>query len=188
MSIRSPFDGVIAEVFYRPGDLVPAKQPLANIISSNKVVRAKISEERFASVEVGQRAQVSFLGLGGKPFDATVEKKLPTAEAGTQRYSVFLKLDEKQIPMEKLLPDLTGDVGITVGEHANVVFVPRRALFDGNVFVVENGVVRQRPVVFGFIDLNVVEIEKGVQPGDLVIVEQLAKFRDGQRVRIEQGK
>jgi RND family efflux transporter MFP subunit len=182
MSIRAPFDGVIAEVFYWPNDLVPAKQALATIITSSKVVRAKISEERFANVEVGQRAKVSFLGLGKEPFDATVDKKLPTAEAGTQRYSIFLKVN---VPQEKLLPDLTGDVGITVGEHENVVMVPRRALFDENVFVVENGVVRQRHVVFGFIDLNVVEIEKGLQPGELVIVEELEKFRDGQRVRVE---
>jgi multidrug efflux pump subunit AcrA (membrane-fusion protein) len=52
--------------------------------------------------------------------------------------------------------------------------------------VVENGQVKLRPVEVGYISLTAVEILKGLKAGDLVIVDQLDKFRDGDHVRVEE--
>jgi multidrug efflux pump subunit AcrA (membrane-fusion protein) len=51
--------------------------------------------------------------------------------------------------------------------------------------VVQNGVVRRRPVKPGYFALNVVEIREGLQEGDHVIIDTLDQFRDGQRVNIQ---
>jgi hypothetical protein len=37
----------------------------------------------------------------------------------------------------------------------------------------------------GYVSMNITEITKGLNPGDLVVVEELDKFRDGDRVRTE---
>jgi RND family efflux transporter MFP subunit len=183
MTIKAPFDGTITQVFAHNNDLVGAKVPLANIIAATRRVKAKISEENFAAVAEGMKARITFLGYRDQVFVATVTQKLPTAEPDTQRYIAFLKVDG--IEPAKLLPNLTGEVGVIVGEHKNVVRVPRIAMRDGYAFVVEDGRMREHKLDTGYIDYNWVEVKSGVKEGDVIIVEDTDSFHDGQRVRTQ---
>lgn len=182
MTITAQFDGVVSQVYARPGDLIGQSAAIAIIISSSRTVEAKISEENFSGIKIGQKASVRFLGYGTKIYEAKVTKILPTADPETQRYIVHL---EVKIEPEKLVPGLTGEVLITVGEREGQAIIPRRGLFGNNVFVVEDGRVRLRTVEVGYVSLTAVEILKGLKPGEMVIVEQLDRFRDGERVRTE---
>lgn len=180
MTIKAPFDGVVSQVLARPGDLIGGGAPIATVISTSRTVVARISEENFAGIRIGQKAVVRFLTYGDQTYSATVNKILPTADPATQRYEVFLKTD---LPLEKLVPGLTGEVSIVVGEHENALIVPRRALLGDSLFVVNNGRVRLRKVSVGYVGLNVVEVTSGVDEGDEVITEELDSFRPGDRVR-----
>lgn len=180
MTIDAPLDGVITAIYARPGDLISPSAPIATIISQTRTVIAKISEENFAGLKVGQSASVRFLGYGDQLYNATVKQVLPTADPLTQRYMVYLDVD---LPVAKLVPGLTGEVSIVVGQHDNSLIVPRVALFGGSVYVVSDGQVDLRKVKVGYVSLNDAEILEGVKAGDLVIVDQLDRYRDGERVR-----
>jgi len=180
MTIAAPFDGVVSQVLARKGDLIGGNAPIATVIATSRTVEARISEENFSGIRTGQKAIVRFLTYGDETYNATVGKILPTADPATQRYIVYLKVD---LPLERLVPGLTGEVSITVGEHANALIVPRRALSGNTLYVVKDGRVQLRKVDTGYLGLNVVEITDGVQEGDEVIVEELDRFRDGDRVR-----
>ncbi len=182
MTIIAPFDGVVSRVFARPGDLINANDAIAVLIATSRTVEAKISEENFSELKVGLKADVRFLGYGAWLYDATVTKILPTADPQTQRYLVHLDVE---IEPEKLVPGITGEVNIVVGEREADVIVPRRALFGNNVYIVENGRVRLQQVEIGYESFTAVEILKGLETGDQVIVDQLDLFRDGDRVRTD---
>jgi RND family efflux transporter MFP subunit len=185
MTIVAPFDGVIAEIAIagKPGELIGRDVALATLISKSRVVEAKISEENFAGLTVGQNAGVSFLSYGPQQYRAVLSKVLPTANAETQRYTIHLSVE---IPEEKLVPGLTGEVVIVIGQRDNQMIIPRRALRGNQVLLVDGGKVVVRTVEPGYIALNEVEILKGLEPGDQVIVEELDTFRPGQRVRTKQ--
>ncbi|PTY06615.1 hypothetical protein DB347_11285 [Opitutaceae bacterium EW11] len=174
------FDGKISEVFARLGDLISPNSPIATIISKSRTVEARISEENFSGVKVGQNATVRFLGYGDQQYEAKVAKVLPTADPDTQRYVVHLDV---KIDPELLVPGITGEVNIVVNERKSQTIIPRRALFQHFVYVVKDGKVEQRHVETGFTSLNQVEILKGLNQGDEVIVEELDRFRPGDRVR-----
>jgi RND family efflux transporter MFP subunit len=182
MTITAPFDGVVSEVFARPGDLINGGAPIAVLISTSRTVEAKISEENFSEIEEGQKAFVRFLVYGDWQYDATVSKILPTADPTTQRYVVHLAVE---IEPGKLVPGITGEVSIIVGERQSKANIPRRALFGSNVYVVEDGEVKLRAVKVGYVSNVLVEILEGLEAGDEVIVDQLDLFRDGQSVRSE---
>ncbi len=185
MTIVAPFDGVIAEINIagKPGELIGRDFTLATLISKSRVVEAKISEENFSGLKVGQNAGVSFLSYGPQQYRATLSKVLPTANAETQRYTIHLDVE---IPEEKLVPGLTGEVVIVIGQRDNQMIIPRRALRGNQVLLVDGGKVVLRTVEIGYTALNEVEILKGLEAGDLVIVEELDTFRPGQRVRPKQ--
>lgn len=182
MTVRAPFDGVVSAVFARAGDLINAGAPLATIISTSRAVEARISEEYFSAIKVGQKATVRFLGYGSSLYDAKVEKILPTADAETQRYLVHLHVE---VDADKLVPGITGEVTIVVAEREAQAIIPRRALMGNSVLVVENGRVRRCAVEAGYVSLTAVEILKGLSAGQQVIVDQLDLFREGDRVSVE---
>jgi multidrug efflux pump subunit AcrA (membrane-fusion protein) len=76
-------------------------------------------------------------------------------------------------------------VAIVVGERQAQALVPRRAVFGNNIFVVADGRVQRRTVEVGYVGLNLTEITKGLTVGEQVIVDELDRFNDGDRVKAE---
>lgn len=183
MTVRAPFDGEVEGALTWTGALITAGQPVARIFSNVRVVAAKISEENFGRVKLGQTAKLRLLTYGSESFDATVSKLLPTADE-TQRFTVYLDV---KVDPARLKPGSTGETTITVDRRTNQLVVPRRALFNGNlVYVVADGRIEQRKLELGFVALNVVEVRSGLKDGELVIVENQDQLRPGKRVRTQQ--
>jgi multidrug efflux pump subunit AcrA (membrane-fusion protein) len=178
--ITAPIDGTVTVIETRAGETIPPGAPLATILSRARRVEAEVSEEKRAGIRQGQKATVWLLSYPGQEFEATVKQILPAAEDGTQRFGVLLDM---KIDPELLVPGLTGTANIVVGEHADALIIPRRALVDGNVLVVERGRIALRKVTPGFQSLNDVEIVDGLKEGDLVVVEEMNRFQPGDRVR-----
>lgn len=181
--LLAPGDGQVLEVLAHPGDLIEPGAVVARVLSAARVVEARVAEENFAGVRVGQAASVRFLGYGAEQFTARVQAVLPAADPETRRYTVHLAVD---IAPERLVPGLSGEAVIVVGTRENVLTVPRRALAGGQVFVVEAGRVQARAVVPGYASVSEVQLVEGVQEGELVIVETPETFRAGERVRTQQ--
>lgn len=182
MKIVSPIDGSISVVNAGTGDLIVRGSPIARLTSMERYVEAKISEENFAGVELGQFATVRFLQYGGMLYDAKVVKILPEADPQTQRFIVHLEVN---IEPEKLIPGITGEASIVLDERENALVIPRSAVVGQKVFVVENGVVKVRDIELGYTSLNLVEVLSGLEEGELVIVDEVDRFRRGDRVAIE---
>ncbi len=182
MTITAPFDGVVSTVLANKDDIIGGNAPIAHVITTSRLVVAKVSEEDFADIRVDQKASVRFLTYGDPPSNATVTKILPTADPETQRYMVYLAVD---IAPEKLVPGITGEVTIDVGEHDHTLLVPRRAVLGHSLYAVSDSRVELRKVELGYVSLTDVEILSGVKEGEPVIVEQLDRYRPGDHVRTE---
>jgi len=184
MTIRAPADGQIDLPQTWEGALIGKGQVVATWFSNERVVAAKISEESFSKVKVGQRANLRLLTYGLQEFEAQVASFHPKAD-DAQRFTVFLTVKVEH-PEDVLLPGSTGEVTITVDRHPNALMIERRAVFDSDkVYVVKNGRVDKRTLRVGFVALNVVEVLDGLKDGEQVIIDNLDQFHDGQRVQIE---
>jgi RND family efflux transporter MFP subunit len=180
MTVVAPFDGEVSAVYAHPGDLISNNAPIATLITTNRIVEAQISEEDFAGIRVGEKAAVIFIPYGNWVYNGSVTKILPTADAQTQRRLIHLQLTD--IEPEKLAPGIPGEVSIVVGQRPARAIVPRRALFGDSLFVVDDGRVSLRRIKKGYVWLQGVEIIEGVSPGERVIVSDIDKFHEGERV------
>jgi len=184
LQVIAPFDGTIHNdgAMTWEGALINAGQPVTLVFSRKRVVVAKISEESFGRVKVGQLARIRLLTFGSQNFEGMVSELLPTAD-DAQRFTVYV---EVKADPDVLKPKSTGEVTITIDQRPDQLMILRRAVFDSNkVYIVKDGRVQRRVVEIGYMALNVVEIRKGLEVGDLVIVDRLEEFREGQRVRTE---
>jgi RND family efflux transporter MFP subunit len=182
MTLSSPIDGVVSRIEAFAGDLIGSGTVIAEIISLTRIVDARISEENFENVKLGQSATVRLAGYGGGKFTGTVSKLPTTADPETQRYIVELTVTAEPA---LLVPGMTGEAVITVSERANALLVPRPALVWDHVFVIADGRATRRDVKVGFTALNEAEIIEGVAENELVAVDGLDFLRDGTRVRVK---
>ena len=181
MKIYAPFDGMVQTPLTFEGAIIGAGETVAWILSNERVVTAKVSEDSISKVKPGQPAKVTLLAYPGEQFDAEVLRISETAD-DAQKFNVFL---EVKAELSKLKHGSTGEARIIVGERENQPLIARRAVFnDEYVYVVKGGVVERRKVEVGFRALNDVEIRSGLEPGELVIVDYVDQFYDGQRVRL----
>ncbi|MBT7867097.1 MAG: hypothetical protein HN763_12180, partial [Opitutales bacterium] len=103
------------------------------------------------------------------------------ADAQTQRFTVLLDVE---IADNRLDSGLTGDATITLDERENAMQVPRQALVNDAVLVVENETVSRRPVRLGYKSVTMLEILEGLSDDDVVIVEDIHLFEEGERVKV----
>jgi len=184
MRVVAPFDGTIHNdgAMTWEGALINSGQPVTKVFARRRVVEAKISEESFGRVKLGQPARIRLLTYGTQTFDGTVIELLPSAD-DAQRFTVHL---EVKADPDQLRPLSTGEVTITVERIADQIMVLRRSIFDSDkVFVVKDGRVQRRTLELGIVSLNNAQVRKGLAVGELVIVDRLEEFREGQRVRTE---
>jgi RND family efflux transporter MFP subunit len=180
MTVRSPVNGIVTNVFARDGDLVSQNEVVFNIIDSRRLVTAEISEQDFDKVRDGLSAMVRFLAYPDEVFQATVIQILPTADPVTQRYKIYLNV---QVDNNRLTPGLTGEVSIIVAERNDSILIPSQALIGNNVLRISGSRIEHVKVVPGFRSLLKVEIVEGIREGDILVTEELTRFRNGELVR-----
>jgi HlyD family secretion protein len=68
-TVKAPADGVVQDVFFRPGEVVNAGQPVIALLPpENRKVRFYVPEPSLTSVKVGGRVQVKCDGCAGDLF------------------------------------------------------------------------------------------------------------------------
>ncbi len=180
MSIISPIDGVVSKVYAYQGDLIAAGQEVAEVVSLTREIKAVIGEEMFADIREGMPASIQLLGFSGRS-SGKVTRIIGVADPETQRYPVYIDLDKNG---EQLNVGQTGDIVITLDQRENALLVPKRAIQLGSALIVRDGLVSQVQVQTGYEGTTQIEALSGLEEGDLVIVQDMPKFQDGQKVKV----
>jgi RND family efflux transporter MFP subunit len=180
VNVKSPLNGTLVDCYVIPGDHVVVGQAVARVISSEHLVRVTLSEDDFKGVQVGQLVSANFLSKGPQLFSGRVTALNPTSDANARRRSVYVSLD---LPEDELVVGMTGQASIAKAEHENALLVPRRALLGNKVLVANSGTIELRTVTLGFLGLHLAEVVSGLKEGDMIVVEDLYSFHEGERVR-----
>jgi len=97
------------------------------------------------------------------PYVLDIEEQNRTVE-------IEVELDDRAFAVT-LLPGTSADVEVILSVKEGVRRIPTSALFEGQkVFVVENGVLRLRPIGIGMKNWDFVEIVDGLSEGDAVVI------------------
>ena len=78
---------------------------------------------------------------------------------------------------------MTGELAFIMDQKDQAVVVPSQAVQKGAVYAVRNGHLKKLDVDLGLRGIERVEILKGVQPGERIVVSSIGDLQDGQRVR-----
>ncbi len=184
-TLIAPFDGVVAAVHAKEGDVIPsptmAPTIIINLIDFTTMeLTVEVDELDIPEVKPGQRTVISVDALPDVNLEGEVVSisPLPKKEAGLVLYEVKTSFAVPEGSGLRVGMSATAD--IIIDERSNVLLVPDRAIkqdAQGNpvVEVMLDGQTEERPVVLGVSDGFNTEIVAGLKEGDMVVVKTKVK-------------
>jgi multidrug resistance efflux pump len=185
LSVRSPDTGVLQDLTLQPGQWVTSGTVLAKVVEPGKLkAQLRIPETQAKDVQIGQKASID---TRNGIIPGHVSRKDPSSVAGTVLVDVAL---DGPLP-PGAVPDLSVDGTIVIEQLKNVLFTGRPASGAGTgpvgIFkVVEGGSAAVRvQVLLGRSSVNLVEIVRGLEVGDKVILSDMSQWDNVDRVRLK---
>jgi len=174
----APFDGTVMSVGAEVGDLVSSTTTVVTLADLlNLRVQAFVDETDISQVEIGQEVEITFDAFPGQKFQGKV-LEVPLQGNLVQNiltYEVPMSLEGAEEVSVK--PGMTANLKIVVGRRENVLLVPALAVQqgeEGNVVLVQDspqGPAMQTRVEVGLSDGLYVEVVRGLNEGDQVVIE-----------------
>jgi hypothetical protein len=185
MRVLSGEDGVLQSLNWELGQWVNPGQELARVAQPGKLKAVlRVPETQVKDVVLGQKARIDTRnGL----IDGRVMRVDPIAQNGTVTVEIAL---EGELP-RGARADLSVDGVIELERLSNVLSVARPAYGQpestvGLFKVSADGKTAERvSVKLGRASVSTIEVQQGLEPGDSVIVSDMSRFDNVQKVRIQ---
>lgn len=196
--ISAPFTGVITMRYIDSGAFVPAatagsspqNAALFTLMDFGTVrVQIGVPEMEVPLVRPGQPVKIAIEELPGRAIEGKVSRIAYALDEATRTMLVETDLPNGD---QKLRPGMYAMVKIGVEQHTEVLLMPAEALVMEKtaafVYKLADGKARKTPVTIGFNDGTSVELLKGVEPGDRLILAGKLPLADGLLVQITEAK
>jgi multidrug efflux pump subunit AcrA (membrane-fusion protein) len=185
--LRSPFAGTITEQLQYPGDMAQPGSTLFTVMDLAVLnARAQVPEDQLSRVHTGQPCQF-ISGDAPEPAGGRVTLINKAVDAQRRTVEVWCEIPNAG---NKFRANIFGEVSLFVGNSGGVV-VPQPAVqFNegtrtGNVMVVDDKkIAHKREIEAGEVRDGKVQIAKGVNAGEKVIVEGAYGLPDGTEVTL----
>ena len=185
-AVTSPISGVVANRSVTTGQVVSPGMPLMSVLNISSVyIVVNIEQNQLSSIKPGLKAKVAVDGYDDKMFDGVVEIINPAANRAARVFETKVKVNNQD---RLLKPGMFARVEINTGNQQEVAVVPREAL-SGNkgmffVFLAEGDLAVRQEVAIGQMIEGLVEIKSGLEEGQQVLVTNVNKLKDGDRITI----
>jgi multidrug resistance efflux pump len=185
LKVRAGIDGMLVDMPMQVGQRVAPGTMLARVIQPNHLIaELKIAETQARDVQIGESASVD---THNGVVNGTVMRVDPGVSNGTVTVDVNITGD---LP-KGARPDLSVDGTIDLEKLANVLYVGRPAFGQESstisLFKLDpdgKGAVRV-PVKVGKASVNSIQVIEGLQQGDTVILSDMSRWDNTDRIRLE---
>jgi membrane fusion protein, multidrug efflux system len=182
--VRAPFNGSVAQRLVATGDYVTKGTKVAVVVRVNPLrVQLTIPEQFISAVGAGQPVSFEVDAYPGQQFTGTIKYVSPALQAEQRALTIEAIVPN---PTGVLKPGLFATARIERTERTPGVVVPRDAVQvtagTSRVFVVAGDHVEERIVTTGDTVGDLIEITKGLKPGERVATKNVAQLSDGTKV------
>lgn len=182
LTVRAPFDGLVATVDVQDRDAVPQNAPLLTIVDLAKFeIQVEIPESYAAEATSGTPAAISF---GGREVPGTLTAVSPEVRSGQVEGTVQFK---GGMP-EGLRQSQRVSVRLVFETRPNVLKIARGPFLEGGggrkAYVLADGLATLRPIRVGATSVSEVEVVEGLQEGDRILLSDMEPFNGAKTVLV----
>ena len=183
-NLISPMSGVVTTVAVNPGEVFAADTSLLTIMDeSTVIVRVKVPLANLDLIHPGQQATVTPSALPSTSMRGKVSAIIPQADPQTDTFEVWVNVVNTN---GELLPGMSAFAHIQTPGKA--LALPRLAVLNLDyapaVFIVHNQRAHLQPVHVIGRSVETVFINRGLAPGDQVVLVGVDSVQEGQIVHV----
>ena len=184
--ITAPISGKVTSITVSSGEMVSPSIPLLSIIDVSRIfVKVGISEKDISKIKEGQKVNLEIDAFSEEKFQGEVVSKGVAVDQISKTLEVKIEIlqPEVDIPVGVFA---RGDILVKTNQEA--LIISSSALVrkkDGiYVYVIEEGIARQKEVVLGIIQDERVEILDGLSEEEEIVVLGNQELEDGLKVDV----
>ena len=184
-TIYAPISGFVSERTADLGEFVATSNKVATIVRTSVLrLRIDVPEQSIGQIKNGQGISLQTTAYPDKNFAGTVVRIAPNLDATSRTLIVEAEVDNGN---GLLKPGQFATARITQAAPKPSVMVPVAAVkADGDtnkVYVIKDGRAEERIVKTGVLENDKIEIQNGIQEGDMVAIANVDKIYEGVQVR-----
>ena len=189
-TIRTPFEGKIADLMISPGERINVNQELLKVVNlKSAYLKGFALESELSRLKVGTKVRIRFDAYPGRFFYGEINAISPEVDLEKKTIPIYIKVDNNE---KLVLPGMHAEIDIEYKVFENVIKVPVKAVITRQerylVFVVKDKIALWAYVEVGAKNDEEWEIKKFVDPkygpGDEIVTEGHLTLAHQSRVRI----
>src|SRR5258706_5748826 len=190
IDIAAPTDGIFSDKAKNEQEVVAEGELIATIVDpASLLFLAQVTPTSVGRVRIGQQVTMTFTTRPGKTYSGVIHRIQPEVNPGDQSIPVQVTFEAPNTDLEG---SLFGQARIAVGEHRNILVVPKPALLKNDennttslMVVGTDSLAHTIEVKTGLATDSTVEVSSPLlSAGSLVITEGQYGLPDSTRVRL----
>ena len=180
LTIRAPFDGLVATVAVSDRDAVAPNQAVVSVVNlSSLELELAVPEDFAGDVRIGTPVTIN---SGGHEYPGHVTSISPEVVGN----EVIGRAVPDQGWPEGLKQNQRVTTRLVFESKKNVLKVPRGGFVESggghSAYVVDSGMATRRPISIGAVSVSEVEITGGLKEGERIVISDTSPFNDAKRV------
>jgi len=180
--VKAPFKGDLSWVIDQPGASVSDGQQIARVADfSSYKLKGSISNSWAGRVANGQKVEVR---NQGKSLTGIIENIMPAVSQGMME--CLIRIDKGDIT--NLRPDQQVEIRVVISYKNNVLRLPNGPYYKDRgykeMYVVRGNKAHRTKILFGDANFDYVEVLEGLQPGEKVILTDIAEKYTREEIRV----
>ena len=182
--IASPISGIVTAKQVEVGSTASPGTPLLTVEDSSRYrLETTVEESQIGKVKLKDPVRVRIDAIGGEELSGTVVEILPAADSMSRSFTVKIDIPSAQA----LRSGLYGTARFVRGQRQGIAIPSKAVVQRGQltgVFVVDDAnIARLRLIKTGKAYGEQVEVLSGLNEGERIVIDGVAKLNDGVKVQ-----
>ena len=187
LEIRAPFSGVIVNLpHYTSSQWVEANTEVATLMDYSRLyAELTLPGKEMDRIQQNQNVAVSNYSQEKQQLEGKVTQISPALDPTSRMFKLKIEASNQDLLLK---PGMFVRADIIVLEKEDVIVIPKDIILDRRgrktVYVVQRGIALERRLELGIDNSDSVEVTKGLNPDDSLIIEGFETLRNRSRVKV----
>jgi membrane fusion protein (multidrug efflux system) len=185
--VKAPISSLVNHLFVDEGEFIDRGKPLVDLVNVDKIkVNVNVPELDVRFLKAGQRSMIRVDAFPERELSGTIDFVAYKADPATKTFLVKVMMDN---PGRDIRPGMIARAAFLRRIIPDALSAPIFALVDKGgeriLYVEKDGVAHARSVSIGVIEGDRIQITKGLEPGDRIIVTGQRDVEEGIKVQVK---
>ena len=187
LSIKAPFKGVIVNLpYYTPGVEVASGSVMVGLMDYSKMyVETQFPENTLTKLRIGQQVHITNYNIKSDTLRGILTQLSPAINEETRTFSGYIEIDNPDL---KLRPGMFAKADIVTVRKDSVISIPKDIIKNRRggklVYTVDRNSAEEKVIHTGISDDKYIEVEKGLEAGDKIVVKGYEWLRNRSKVKV----